>query len=241
MTENNQRPIPPQAQAGFTAPNMPSFGVPPMAGQPQAQPHVQPSVQGQQPMQGQQPVQEQPKQAQGFQQQFTEKVNAAKEAFSNFGKVPGEYVASNQKKASVGSGQYDNNFAVDLGLPPVVLTTKIMSAIMIGVCFFGLILGALFFGGGGKKVVQTGLEGVVRNPEIPPGRRRCGMAEKTQGCTLYIMNAERRDREARDFYDEASRVTGVPVYTIKFGNVEYATSIVRPEYIAQINIPPIDK
>lgn len=238
MTDNNQRPIPPQAQ-GFTAP---SFGAPPVMTPPQAQvPPAQATIPPQAQAQPQVQPQAQPKNTQGFQQQIADKVNAAKEAFSNFGKVPGEYVASAQKKASSGSGLYDNNFAAALGLPPVVLTTKIMSAIMIGVCFFGLILGALFFGGGGKKVVTNGLTGVVTNPEIPPGRRRCGIAEKTQGCTLYIMNAERRDREARDFYDEASRVTGVPVYTIKFGNVEYATSIVRPGYIAQINIPPIDK
>lgn len=153
--------------------------------------------------------------------------------------VPQEYEASSPQTEKAG-GMYDNNFAADLGLPPILLTTKIMGAVLVGVCFFGLILGALFFGGS-KSVVTTGLEGVVANPEIPPGRRRCGIAEKTQGCTLYIMNAERRDREARDFYDEASRVTGVPAYTIKFGNVEYATSIIRPGYIAQINIPPIDK
>ena len=152
--------------------------------------------------------------------------------------APAEFKASIPEKSS---GLYDNNFAADLGLSPVLLTTKIMGCILAAVCFFGLILGALFFGGGSKAVVTTGLEGVVANPEIPSGRRRCGIAEKTQGCTLYIMNAERRDREARDFYDEASRVTGVPAYTIKFGNVEYATSVIRPGYIAQINIPPIDK
>lgn len=259
MTDNNQRPIPPQPATGFTAPTVPNFVAPPMAGQqqrvgghtqplaqpqvqPLAQPQVQPLAQPQVQVSAQPQAQPLPYQGQVSQQPIAEKNAVSNESFSSFGEVPNEYIASENKKNTDETGPYDNNFAADLGLPPAVLTTKVMIAIMISVCFFGLILGALFFGGGSAPAVsQQGLQGVVKNPEIPVGRRRCGIAEKTQGCTLYIMNAERRDREARDFYDEASRVTGVPVYTIKFGNVEYATSIIRPGYIAQINIPPIDK
>lgn len=135
-------------------------------------------------------------------------------------------------------GLYDDNFAARFNLPPSVLTTKVMSMIAGGILLFGLILGGMLFGGSGNTQRMQGLDGVVLNPEVPGNRRRCGIAERTQGCVIYLMNPTRRDREARDFYAEASRLTGVPTYTIELGNIEYATSIIRPGWIAQINIPP---
>lgn len=133
----------------------------------------------------------------------------------------------------------EDNFATHFGLPPSVLKTKSMM-IIFGIIFVvGLIFGGALFGGSSAPTTQ-GLGGVVANPEVPKNRNRCGIAERTQGCVLYMMNATRRDREARSFYDEAARVTGVPSYTIELGNIEYATSLIRPGYIAQINIPPHD-
>ncbi len=137
-------------------------------------------------------------------------------------------------------GLYDDNFAAQFNLPPVLLTTKVMGAILAGIFFFGIMFGATVFGGK-TQTTTTGLQGVVRNPEVAPGRKRCGIAERTQGCVLFIMNASRRDREARSFYDEAARITGVPSYTIELGNIEYATSIIRPGYLAQINVPAANR
>lgn len=137
-------------------------------------------------------------------------------------------------------GLYDDNFAAQFNLPPVLLTTKVMGAIMAGIFLFGILFGATVFGGT-TQTTTSGLQGVVRNPEVPAGRKRCGIAERTQGCVLFMMNASRRDREARSFYDEAARITGVPSYTIELGNIEYATSIIRPGFLAQINIPPTNR
>lgn len=142
--------------------------------------------------------------------------------------------------AQPAGGLYDDNFAAQFNLPPVLLTTKVMGAILAGVFLFGILFGATVFGGT-TKTTTSGLQGVVRNPEVPAGRKRCGIAERTQGCVLFMMNATRRDREARSFYDEAARITGVPSYTIELGNIEYATSIIRPGFLAQINIPPTNR
>lgn len=139
--------------------------------------------------------------------------------------------------AAASTGLYDDNFAKQFNLSPKLLTTKVMGAILGGVLLLGIIVGGSLFGGDGSKTTQ-GLSGVVVNKDIPGERRRCGIAEKTQGCVLYLMNATRGDRRVRDFYEEASRITGVAVYTIQLGNIEYATAIIRPGQLAQINIPP---
>ena len=59
-----------------------------------------------------------------------------------------------------------------------------------------------------KKVVKDGLQGVVVNQEVPKGRPRCGIAERVQGCVLYIMNPQTRELNAKDFYELASQLTG---------------------------------
>ena len=148
-----------------------------------------------------------------------------------------EKTLSQPAAVSPDKGLYDDNFAAQLGLPPSFLQTKIMAAILVIVLLVGMMLGCSMSGDSGKTRTQ-GLTGVVLNPEVPANRQRCGIAERTQGCVLYLQNPSRRDREARDFYQEASRMTGVASYTIELGNIEYATSIIRPGWIAQINIPP---
>lgn len=102
----------------------------------------------------------------------------------------------------------------------------------------GLILGSSMFSSG-KEVVRDGLQGVVVNPEVPNGRPRCGIAEKTQGCVLYIMNPQRQDLNGRDFYDLAAQLTGRQRFVVETGNMRYATVKVKPGNIAQLNIPPL--
>ncbi len=112
-----------------------------------------------------------------------------------------------------------------------------------------LVLGALFafiIGFGFAKlffsqetVVRDGLQGVVINPEVPRGRARCGVAERTQGCVLYIMNPQRQELTARDFYDLASQLTGRQRFVIETGNMRYSNVKIRPGAIAQLNIPPL--
>ena len=101
----------------------------------------------------------------------------------------------------------------------------------------GMLMGNLFFSS--EQVVQNGLQGVVVNPEVPAGRARCGLAERTQGCVLYIMNPQRQDLNGRDFYDWASQLTGRQRFVIETGNMRYSSVKIRPGNIAQLNIPPL--
>lgn len=90
-----------------------------------------------------------------------------------------------------------------------------------------------------ETVIRDGLQGVVINPEVPRGRARCGVAERTQGCVLYIMNPQRQELNARDFYDLASQLTGRQRFVIETGNMRYSNVKIRPGNIAQLNIPPL--
>lgn len=117
------------------------------------------------------------------------------------------------------------------------LTPKALISITIGAFFLGFIISKVLFGE--QKVVRDGLQGVVINTEVPRGRARCGVAEKTQGCVLYIMNPQRQELNARDFYDLASQLTGRQRFVIETGNMRYSNVKIRPGDIAQFNIPPL--
>lgn len=118
-----------------------------------------------------------------------------------------------------------------------LFTVKGLVVVSVLVFIVGLLFAKIFMGG--KTVVKDGLQGVVVNAEVPRGRARCGVAEKTQGCVLYIMNPQRQDLQGRDFYDLASQLTGRQRFVIETGNMRYSSVKVRPGDIAQINIPPL--
>lgn len=121
-------------------------------------------------------------------------------------------------------------------LPPY-LTKSVLLMIGAVLILIGIICGKLFF----TKPVTTGngLQGVVVNPEIPKGRARCGIAERNQGCVLYIMNPQRQEMNARDFYDLASQLSGRQRFVIETGNMRYSNIKIRPGEIVQLNIPPL--
>ncbi len=114
---------------------------------------------------------------------------------------------------------------------------KIAIAIGVGAFLVGALFTKFFFGE--QKVVRDGLQGVVVNSEVPRGRARCGVAEKTQGCVLYIMNPQRQELSASDFYDLASQLTGRQRFIIETGNMRYSNRKIKPGEIAQFNIPPL--
>lgn len=132
--------------------------------------------------------------------------------------------------------EYGDNTTNDAGLPPY-LTKKVLILIGCVLFFLGIVTTKLFFTD--SKVVRDGLQGVVVNPEVPKGRARCGVAERTQGCVLYIMNPQRQELNARDFYDLAAQMTGRQRFVIETGNMRYSNTKIRPGSIAQINIPPL--
>ena len=117
------------------------------------------------------------------------------------------------------------------------LDAKKFVALLLGCFFVGLVFGKLMFSS--EQVVRNGLQGVVINPEVPQGRSRCGVAEKTQGCVLYVMNPQRQDLNGRDFYDLASQLTGRQRFVIETGNMRYSSVKIKPGNIAQLNIPPL--
>ncbi len=125
---------------------------------------------------------------------------------------------------------------VGVGLPEW-LTVKTLSLIMVVTLFIGVIIGKLVFAE--SKIVRNGLQGVVVNAEVPRGRARCGIAERAQGCVLYIMNPQRQDMRAKDFYDLAAQMTGRQRFMIETGNMRYANSKISPGNIVQLNIPPL--
>lgn len=120
---------------------------------------------------------------------------------------------------------------------PEWLTMKIFFLIISVCLFIGVVAGKFIFGD--SKIVRNGLQGVVVNSEVPRGRARCGVAERTQGCVLYIMNPQRQDMRAKDFYDLAAQMTGRQRFMIETGNMRYANSKISPGDIVQLNIPPL--
>ena len=118
-----------------------------------------------------------------------------------------------------------------------LFTTTAIIATAVASLLFGIFFAKVFMAP--PAIEQNGLQGVVVNTEVPRGRARCGRAEKTQGCVLYIMNPQRQDLSGRDFYDLAAQLTGRQRFMIETGNMRYASTKIQPGGIAQINIPPL--
>lgn len=137
------------------------------------------------------------------------------------------------QEENIGNYEYQTSFDVFMAR----LSAKKFIGILL-VCFlFGLLFGKFVFSS--EQVVRNGLQGVVVNPEVPQGRSRCGVAEKTQGCVLYVMNPQRQELNGRDFYDLASQLTGRQRFVIETGNMRYSSVKIKPGSIAQLNIPPL--
>ncbi len=110
--------------------------------------------------------------------------------------------------------------------------------IVAGVCLLsGLFLGKMFFAE--QKVENYGLEGVVANPDVPAGRARCGLTDKSQACIFYMLNWYRQELNGRDFYKLAAQLTGREEYMIETDNLRYANVKIKPGHFAQLNIPAL--
>jgi len=102
----------------------------------------------------------------------------------------------------------------------------------------GVLFHAMFFSSPSEE--KYGLEGVTLNQDVPAGRPRCGLTERSQACVFYLMNCYKQELTGRDFYKLAAQLTGRAEYSIETVNLHYATVKIRPGYFAQINIPPLD-
>ena len=103
--------------------------------------------------------------------------------------------------------------------------------------FIGLYIGKSLFSS--ETVENYGLEGVVTNPDVPAGRPRCGLTEKSQACVFYLMNWYKQELNGRDFYRLAAELTGREEYMIETDNLRYANIKIKPGNIAQLNIPAL--
>jgi len=105
-------------------------------------------------------------------------------------------------------------------------------------CFvLGLLVGAFAFAS--KTEEKHGLEDVVLNPDVPQGRARCGLTDKTQACIFYVMNCYKQELTGRDFYKLAATLTGREEYTIESENLRYSNVKIKPGAFAQLNIPAL--
>lgn len=118
-----------------------------------------------------------------------------------------------------------------------IFNRKILYAVGF-VCFLiGVFLGNILFSS--KTVENHGLEGVVVNADVPSGRPRCGLTDKSQACVFYLMNWEKQELNGRDFYKLAAYFTGREEYMIETENLRYATVKIKPGHFAQLNIPAL--
>ncbi len=156
----------------------------------------------------------------------------------NFSSSVAATVAS-VSKAAEGMG-LDENIVERFKIPEKYLKVKSV-LLLLSVCLLiGVVLGYIFFSGGDKhKNEQFTIGYIVVNPEVPPKRGRCGAAESSSGCILYVQNNQRRERDARDFYPLIEQMTGINRFQIETANMRYAHRSIKPGYIAQFYIPPI--
>ncbi len=148
-------------------------------------------------------------------------------------------VQGRQEDFNYNEPQYADNDYYDEYAPAQhsgVSTTVLIVSVLVCLAM-GLLIGRFLFSE--NQVTHSGLQGVVVNNEVPRGRARCGVADRSQGCVLYIMNPQRQNVRAKDFYDMAAQVTGRQRFMIETGNMRYANTEIRPGDIAQLNIPPL--
>ncbi len=131
----------------------------------------------------------------------------------------------------------EDAYAAQTDLPAFLSSTKKVMAFLAIFLFLGIGVG--FLGGSLKGGQGQSMQGIVENGEIPGGRPRCGIAQKGQGCVFYIMNAQRRDVQAKDFFESASQALGLPKFQIETANIRYSTVRIPPGYIALLNVPPV--
>lgn len=168
--------------------------------------------------------------------------------------LPGTNIISAVEAQNLTAGQeYNNPYVLD-GLPPELdyitdddagdfgestgyVKKNVLYIAACACLFVGLFVGKALFSS--QTVENHGLEGVVTNPDVPAGRPRCGLTDKSQACILYIMNCYKQELNGRNFYKLAAQLTGREEYMIDTDNLRYATVKIKPGHFAQLNIPAL--
>lgn len=121
---------------------------------------------------------------------------------------------------------------------PQMANPKTLGIVAICSLLIGILLGAMMFSGSSNPAPQ-GLLGVVKNDDIRGKLPRCGRTDRGQACILYIMNNTRYDKTAETFFEEALRLTEVPIYSISMANPKYAKRRIPAGHFAEIHIPKV--
>lgn len=113
---------------------------------------------------------------------------------------------------------------------------------VLGGCFLlGLMFGCSMGGGSSQPVQQkvSGMERfIVRNSDIPPKVRRCGVVNiSTEACRYYVLNSNTYDRKAEDFFKLVQDQVKKDEYYIRQVNPIYAQQPIHPGYFAEILVP----
>lgn len=129
------------------------------------------------------------------------------------------------------------NVAFDLASLQPLLKNKFALLALGAVLLFGILLGAIFFGGSSESPKNTGLQGRIANTDITKRLERCGRSDNTAPCIIYIMNHTRVDQTAEYFFDSAAQLTGRLKQWIELDNQNYRKMRIPPGYFAEIKIP----
>jgi len=135
----------------------------------------------------------------------------------------------------------DDNIVEKFNIPEKFLKVKSVIALLCCCLIVGVVIGAVLFSSDDNsgKQQQFTIGYIVQNPDVPANRGRCGAVELSRGCVLYIQNAERRERDAKDFYPLVEQLSGLNRFQIETANMRYAHRSIKPGYIAQFNIPAL--
>lgn len=173
---------------------------------------------------------------------------------NNSGVIPSETSLVTMTEASeITSNEYENSYVLE-GLPPELdyvtdetldddgyyegYVKKNLLIIASFVCLLvGVFIGKALFSS--QKIEKHGLEGVVINQDVPSGRPRCGLTDKSQACVFYLMNWYKQELNGRDFYKLTAQLTGREEYMIETDNLRYANVKIKPGHFAQLNIPAL--
>lgn len=163
-----------------------------------------------------------------------------------------DLITATQANEIASETEYENPYVLE-GLPPDLdynsgeyihedeLSGYVKKNVLIitsAICLvLGLFIGKTLFSS--QTIEKHGLEGVVMNEDVPAGRPRCGLTDKSQACVFYLMNWYKQELNGRDFYKLAAQLTGREDYMIETDNLRYATVKIKPGHFAQLNIPAL--
>ena len=70
--------------------------------------------------------------------------------------------------------------------------------------------------------------------------RICGSVASSESCLMYILNNKHYDKIAEDFFEEVAQKSQRPMKAIREINFNYAKSLIKPGYFAEIIVPALN-